>query len=137
MTHWSTPLVGLPYAEKGRDPTGVDCWGVVCLALAAAGFTVPSYGGEYVSTDENREIDAAVAREAVSPLWRPVEPGSECEFDVLIFRRGRYASHAGVVVKPGLMLHIEQDDMQSRVVDYRAPLYATRLSGIYRWHEIA
>lgn len=136
MTHWSVPLVGLPYVEKGRDVAGVDCWGLVCLALGEVNCAIPSYEGDYISADEGREIDAIIEREASSPLWREVDYGEEKAFDVLIFRRGRYRWHAGVVVRRGIMLHIEEEAAQSRIVSYENPAFASRLTGVYRWHEL-
>lgn len=137
MRHWSASLVGLPYAPKGRSRLGVDCWGLVRLAFdAGAGITVPSYEQGYLSPDEAREIDAIVRREERSPLWHRVDAELR-EFDVLWFGRGQVQRHCGIYIRPGVMLHIEESRAESRLDDYRDLDLNLKLTGVYRWHELA
>ncbi len=135
MMHWSAAFLGIPWADKGRTRDGADCWGVVRLALQErAGVVVPSYDGLYASADEQAEIAAIVRREAASPLWLPVE-GEPRELDVVFFRQGAHASHAGLAVSPWLMLHSAAQD-QSKIQPFRPAPAGMRLTGIYRWHEL-
>jgi len=30
---WATPLIGIPFQERGRSLAGCDCWGLVRFAL--------------------------------------------------------------------------------------------------------
>lgn len=137
MRHWSASLIGLPYKPKGRDRDGVDCWGLVRLGFdKGAAIAVPSYDQDYLSPDEKREIDAIVRREAASPLWHRVDDISAArEFDVLWFARGKIERHCGIYIRAALMLHIEEERSQSRLDDYRD--IGLKLTGIYRWHELA
>lgn len=137
MRHWSADLIGLEYKAKGRDRDGVDCWGLVRLGFAAgAGLSVPSYAQDYLSPDEAREIDAIVRREAASPLWRRVHGQLE-EFDVAWFSRGKVERHCGIIVRNFLMLHIDEERGQSRLDDCRNLDLGLKLTGVYRWHELA
>ncbi|PZR89637.1 MAG: phage tail protein [Stutzerimonas stutzeri] len=132
MTHWSTPYIGLPYLNHGRDRAGCDCWGLVVLVYREClGIELPSYAGDYVSTDERGEIAELIAHHREVGPWQSVEDPRE--FDVAIFRRGPHASHAGIVVRPGSMLHVPFD--QARIEDYRRGQWAPRLTGIYRHVE--
>ena len=126
---WSDSLIGLPYLELGRTPAGVDCWGLVRLAFAAHGVEVPSYVGEYLSPEELAEV-AEVIRTGVSDgTWEQVAEAQP--MDMLVFRRGPLDAHTAVVVGQGLMLHVDST-APSRIERYSAPLWRSRLTGIYR-----
>ena len=129
MSHWSAPFVGIPYLDKGRSLAGVDCWGLVHLVftrhLGMADF--PSYADRYASDDERAEISAIVAGEAELPIWSRIGDAPR-PFDILFFRRGRWDSHAALVVSGSLMLHtsaaagqsvIERFDTGRRPTVYR------------------
>lgn len=129
---WVADYVGLPFKEKGRDRSGVDCWGLVRLVLAERfGIEVPSYVEEYGSTKERETIGAVIARE-VQPPWVEVLPGQERPGDVVLMRRGRHPIHVGLVVAPGRMLHVEEG-IEACVEDYRGLAWSRRVVGIWRW----
>ncbi len=127
MTHWSDEYLGLPYTPQGRSLAGLDCWGAVFLVLPAHGLPVPSYAGEYASAEERQEIAGLI--DGAKPQWRRVEAAQE--LDLVTFRRGRHESHVGIVIKPGLMLHITQDK-PSCIERYDTGYWANRLTGIWR-----
>lgn len=127
IVHWSTQFLGLPYADLGRTIDGVDCWGIVYLVLAHHGIEVPTYEGDYASTEERAEICALI--NGAKLKWKEIKFARE--LDVVTFRRGRLESHCGVVVKPGLMLHVT-DGLPSCIESYRDGYWAKRLTGIWR-----
>ena len=129
--HWSQGLIGLPYLERGRTREGCDCWGLVMLAQAARGFTIPGYDSDYVTPDERAGIDAVIAREKDNPNWRRVD--RHAEGDVAIFRVGRFDSHAGICVRRNLMLHMPAKGT-SHIEDFRSGVWAPRLVGFWRWN---
>lgn len=128
--NWSDRYIGIPYADLGRSLHGCDCWGLACIVYRyELGIILPDYLGTYGSAEEHAEIDALIAGEETSPLWRSVarpEP-----FDIAVFRRGRLATHVGIIVQPGLMLHMHDDDC-AKLADYRGGAWGNRLKGIYR-----
>ncbi|QXN67990.1 outer membrane lipoprotein [Microcystis phage Mwe-Yong1] len=130
MTHWATPLIGLPYLDRGRDFGGVDCWGLTRLAFETRRIVLPSYHGDYASVEERAEISAVIAGAGVMGGWREVT-GPVTEFDVLVFRVGGLDSHVGTVVAPGRMLHIERG-RTSCIERYDGPRWADRLTSIWR-----
>lgn len=130
---WCNKYIGTPWREFGRAADGCDCWGLACLVYRnELGIELPSYAGAYTSAEERREIAALIGGATRSPLWHAA-PGRPEEFDVAVFRRGQFASHVGIVVRPGLMLHMSGEDC-AKIEDYRQPLWRTRLTGIWR-HE--
>jgi hypothetical protein len=105
-------------------------WGLVVLVYREClGVELPQYLG-YGSVDEHAEIAALIAGAEASPLWRPV-PGVPAPFDVAVFRRGRWDSHLGLIVQPGLMLHMEGEDC-AKLVRIDTGRWASRLRGVFR-----
>lgn len=129
MTHWSARYLGLPHRDLGRDITGADCWGLLRLVYAAElGVDLPCYAGAYHSAAEAAEIAALIDGAKGWADWQPVS--AEQPFDAALFRRGAHRSHVGVIVRPGLMLHMAETG--ARIEDYRRPRWSGRLTGLYR-----
>jgi probable lipoprotein NlpC len=135
IANWTAKYVGLPWLEKGRDVAGVDCWGLLRLVYAdVLGIELPSYDEAYASVTERDEV-AALTGQAKNAPWIPVTKGEEVQFDMLVFRRGRWGSHVGLVVNQGLMLHISEG-LSSFVQSYDSGQWRHRLTGIYRHCEM-
>lgn len=131
MTAWANNYVGIPYAAFGRTRAGADCWGLACVIYAAElSIQLPDYLG-YASVDERREIDALIAGAEASPLWA-ARAGAPQPFDIAVFRNGRFASHLGVVLRPGLMIHMAGED-RAKIEAYSTGRWGTRLLGHFRW----
>lgn len=129
---WPSRFIGIPYAPHGRSRLGADCWGLACVVFAEMhGIILPGYAG-YASVDELSEIDALIGGAACSPLWQPVPAAHVRPFDIAVFRRGRLASHLGIVVRPGLMLHMVGED-RAKIEAYTAGRWCSRLAGHFRW----
>lgn len=128
---WSDRYIGIPFDEFGRSRSGCDCWGLACVIYREElGIRLPDYLGDYASAEERGEIAALIDRDRVSPLWLPVE-GPAIAFDIAIFRRGRFASHLGIVVRHGWMIHMQGEDC-AKIESYRTGQWSHRLQGCYR-----
>lgn len=128
---WSDRYIGIPYQDFGRDRAGCDCWGLACIIYREElGITLPEYLGAYASTEELGELSALIDRDKALPLWVPVS-GPARTFDVALFRRGRWSSHVGIVIRHGLMIHMVADD-QAKVQGYEDGPYKHRFIGVYR-----
>lgn len=133
---WTNSYIGIPYAEFGRGPAGCDCWGLACLIYRSElGISLPEYAGAYRSADEHVEIDALIEGGAQSPIWLPVDL-ARAAFDIAIFRRGRLATHVGIVIRPGLMIHMRDEDC-AKIESYEQGAWKHRLNGFYRHVEMA
>jgi cell wall-associated NlpC family hydrolase len=130
---WANHYVGLPFAEHGRDRTGVDCWGLLRLIYQEQfGLTLPSYAEAYRTTIDAQEIGALVQREATSG-WEAVPLAEARLGDVLILRVRNYPMHCGLVLAPPKFLHIERR-IQAAVERWDAWHWSQRISGVFR-HE--
>ncbi|WP_349295230.1 NlpC/P60 family protein (plasmid) [Thioclava sp. 'Guangxiensis'] len=129
---WSNAYIGIPYAAFGRDLEGADCWGLACIVYACElGVDLPDYLGRYASVDEQSEISALIDGAASSPLWAQ-RIGPPRPFDIAVFRQGQFASHLGLVIRPGVMLHMVGDD-RSKVERYSTGPWSRRLIGEFHW----
>jgi len=132
MTHWSARYLGIPYRPLGRDADGADCWGLLRLVHAAElGIELPAHDGSYASDHDAAGIAALIEGAPDWADWREVEAPEP--FDAALFRRGPHRSHVGIVVRPGMMLHMAETG--ARIEDYRLPRWSGRLTGSYRHRQ--
>ncbi|MGX9443854.1 C40 family peptidase [Nitrobacteraceae bacterium UC4446_H13] len=131
---WSRDYVGVPWQFAGRSRAGVDCWGLLWLIYRdILGIEIASYAQETMDAPEREQIAALMAGELVKSPWLDVQPGTECPFDMLVFRRAGIDSHVGIAVEPGRMLHITHGT-ESRVERYDQGRWKHKLLAIHR-HE--
>lgn len=128
---WNEKYIQLPYISKGRTFEGVDCWGLVRLVYQhELGIQLPSYTEDYESAEHGESAGAAVRQ--YSQEWLNIERGKEQAFDVVVINLKGHPMHCGVVVRPGVMMHILKD---SRVTmeSFEGMLWKKRVHGIYRY----
>ncbi len=129
---WSNLYIGIPYADFGRTREGCDCWGLVCIIYREQmGIDLPEYLGSYSSTDEHAEIASIISAEEASALWAPALPLPN-PGDLALFRRGRWSTHVGIVIRPGLMIHMVDGD-GAKLQTYLEGPYKHRFQGHYRY----
>jgi len=59
---WYNKYIGIPYQEKGRSETGVDCWGLVKLVYEKDfNILVPGFTDSYEHQDTER-IEELIAQ---------------------------------------------------------------------------
>jgi cell wall-associated NlpC family hydrolase len=123
-------LVGIPFLSKGRDRAqGLDCWGLVLEASRVLfGYELPDYPGY---SDAQAVCDVAPLFEARSS-WKQLTDGSEPLGSVVVLRVAGNATHAGIVVRRGFMLHTMLY-CQSVIESYRSEKWARRVEGFYGW----
>lgn len=131
--HVIAQMIGVPFAEKGRDLSGWDCWGAVRHGLSAAcSIDVPSYTESYATTREGEEIAALIGRESMG--WDEVPLSAARPGDVLILRIKGYPWHCGLVVDPPYFVHA--DRLLGTVRDrWDSLLWMKRISSVYRHRE--
>ncbi len=102
---WWGRYVGIPFADRGRDRAGCDCWGLVRLAYAEElGIDLPSYGE--ISVTELRRIAERMEGARDHGPWSAVHEVQA--FDVLLMAGrvgGRVAAHVGLSIGGGRVLH--------------------------------
>jgi probable lipoprotein NlpC len=132
---WSNKYIGIPQADLGRTREGVDCWGLLDVVYREElHISLPDYL-DYGSPDELEEISTLIDGAKHSPLWVPVT-GPAMAFDIALFRRGKFSSHVGIVVRHGLMVHVVGTD-QSKLERYDQGRWQHRFDGHWRHRLMA
>jgi cell wall-associated NlpC family hydrolase len=128
-------FVGIPYLDKGRSLVGLDCYGLVRLVFRELrGIELPSYVADYATGADRTAIAHLIKGEI--DAWDEVRAGDEIAFDGVLIREAGFPRHIGLVVTPGLMLHVERGET-SRIERYRTGTFSHRIAGFYRYRNHA
>jgi NlpC/P60 family putative phage cell wall peptidase len=120
--------LGTPFHHQGRRPgAGIDCIGLIVVALRAAGFTVEDRT-DYGRRPDGKSLIAALAEHGAVPV-KEIRPG-----DVLLFRYDRQPQHAAIATGPDRMIHsfaVAGEVVETIIGDY----WQRRLNGIFRFQN--
>lgn len=135
---WAAGYVGLPYRVGGRERDGLDCWGLVRLVWREEfGLAVPEHAGvEWGCEAATASVSAYIAQEAAGAGYWPVAAGQEREGDAILLRVRGLPLHVGVVLTPGIMLHVAEG-ADAVVEGYHSMAWSRRVLGFYRPKGIA
>lgn len=129
---WAAQYVGIPYADKGRDRSGCDCWGLLRLVLGEVfRISLPSYTEDYATAADFKEVSALIAGEIPHMPWRRVD-GEPRAGHCVLFRLEGVPMHVGVMVSPTMFLHTRQG-VAAAIDRLDAPLWHRKRLGIYEW----
>lgn len=131
LEQWAASLINdrISFKERGRDRSGLDCWGLVKLAyLECFNKSVDGYEGEYESIRDFNHLHELFDKHRPES-WQEVKP--EKPGDVILLRlRGR-PIHVGLVLGNQRMIHIEER-IQVCVENYTNAVWRNRVLGFYR-----
>ncbi|WP_188052257.1 NlpC/P60 family protein [Aureimonas fodinaquatilis] len=127
--------VGLPFAERGRDGDGLDCWGLLRLIYREQlGITLPSFADAYMTTEDGVALADLMAGN-MGP-WIEVARDSERVGDGVLMTLAGQPRHIGIVAAPGFVLHIERG-MGSIIEPFTSPRISRRIVGLFRHRSAA
>lgn len=138
---WLDPYFGIPFKNRGRDYTGLDCYGLCKLILEEhASVRIPSL--DTLDAYDGRAVRETIERE--SEHWLRVVPGCERRFDLAIMRgqyqhEGRWLGgevHVGLVVAPRRLIHVEEG-INVTCVPFDHSTVAGRIKRILRHRDLA
>lgn len=122
--------IGIPYAEKGRDETGLDCWGLVRLIYKnELNIDLPSFSTEY-DTSDNERLEELFAQ--YKEGWESTDAAEVG--DVVIFRIFGYESHIGICVGDNKFLHV-REARDSVIESLDNPKWSRRITGFFKYSE--
>lgn len=132
MQNWSNEYIGIPYVEKGRDRTGLDCWGLVRLVYQEQyNIEIPSFVNDYESDDSSRISELiAIGKENWSKVTQPAIG------DVILLRLNGLHMHVGVVISPNQFLHVREGH-DSVIERFDTGTWRHRVGGFYKYTEQA
>ena len=123
--------IGLPFKERGRDRSGLDCWGLLRLILQEQfNADLPCHSEDYESTWRSKQV-APLIKVKKDQYGQQIVKGREQPGDVALFNILGRPMHVGLVVGEKKMLHIEREQT-SCLERYDTGLWRPRLAGFYR-----
>lgn len=130
----ASAYISVPFAEKGRDHSGCDCWGLVWLIYKEQfGIILPSYIDDYEDTNDLEKLACLMAEGKTT--WQEVPRGQEQYGDVVLIKFKGLPIHVGVILKRGLIMHIHEG-IDATVEDYRRFTWDNRIVGFFRHKEL-
>jgi hypothetical protein len=106
---------------------------IVLVYRELAGIELPSFAEDYTTDDDRHELNALIANQ-LTP-WIEIPAGQERRLDCVLMREGRCVRHIGVVVKPGLVLHVSKAQ-ESTIERYRDSALRRSVVGFYRYRPL-
>ncbi len=132
MEPWAAKYIGIPFLEKGRDRSGIDCYGLVRLVLAEQfNVDMPSYTEIYESIEEDAKVIGDTIYHAAMQ-WDRVESANPG--DVCILRMLGHPMHCGIMADDRHMLHVIENT-DSGIEDITRPHWKPRVIGMFRYAE--
>ena len=124
--------IGLPYSSRGRDITGLDCWGLVCVFYKNEfNVELPSYSDLY--TDANGpEVPQAINQ--YRDTWQSVSVGKTG--DLCLFNIYGEPAHVGVYVGDNKFLHA-REGRDSVIESLASSQWSKRFQGFFTYTEKA
>lgn len=105
--NWVNKYVGIPFADRGRDFSGCDCWGLVWLAYKhVLDIELPSYCE--ISAKDLLSVAKYIGVNYEIEPWIPVDNPRSFDVAVMRFHGSRIIGHVGLLVGPGIILHTEK-----------------------------
>jgi cell wall-associated NlpC family hydrolase len=116
--------LGVPYKHKGRDLSGLDCWGLIMCVYKDNGFEVSDFDIDY---DENWQFKGENHfLENYHLQWEKIDLPKV--FDVVLLFKDGVPNHAGIVLSHGKVLHT----CRSGTVVSRLFTFKGKIEGYYR-----
>jgi sulfur carrier protein ThiS len=122
--------IGIPFKEKGRDSSGLDCWGLVRLIYKQEySINLPSFVEDYELSDDAR-IGELFAQ--YKEGWETsAKPEAGC---VVVFRMFGTESHVGIVVDNSHFIHV-REGRDSVIESLESGKWFKRIIGFYNYSE--
>lgn len=127
---WHNKYIGIPFLDKGRDTSGIDCWGLVRLVYKQEyHIDLPNFSTNYDADDTERMRDLlAQYKEGWEKVSAPVE-GCIVLFNIL-----GVESHMGIAVSGTHFLHA-RDGRDSAIESFESVGWKNRITGFYKYSE--
>lgn len=137
MTAWASRYLDIPFLDKGRTRSGVDCYGLIRLIYEEQRqITLPSYTEQYATTTDYEEITALLKGEVAS-RWAEIDASTVATYDGLVFSILGQPIHFGMVLDPPWFIHAIKRERQAvgrtKVERWDTMEWRHRLIAAVRW----
>jgi len=127
---WQNKYIGIPFLDKGRDTSGIDCWGLVRLVYKQEyNIDLPNFSTDYEAEDSERMRDLlAQYKEG----WEKIDAPTEgC---IVLFNILGIESHMGIAISTTHFLHA-RDRYDSAIESFESVSWRNRITGFYKYSE--
>lgn len=132
--NWHSSYIGLEFKLDGRDRSGIDCYGLVCLVYKEQhGIELNQFTGIFIDHTPKTILKIADVMTKDRDNW--ISANNIEEFDMVQLRTGRHAFHVGVAVNNTSFIHVE-DGISCVLERFDSPLWKNRVEWIYRHPDI-
>ena len=101
-------LIGTPFANRGRDKNGYDCYGLVKEVYRRYGYDIPEYDLQYNYDDMNR-VDELISGNIKNYPWKEIaEPKAPCLIALRFGCPEGTVNHTGVYIGGGRFIHARE-----------------------------
>ncbi|RMB11905.1 C40 family peptidase [Eilatimonas milleporae] len=124
------PYLAIPFVPHGRDRSGCDCWGLVCLVYRDCfNVSLPPFDRAVGDVNNPLSVAPVMAAGAAQDIW--VKSDTPRAGDVLLFGTRAAPYHVGLYVNGDLMLHTRAGT-DATTERWRGCLWDRRLIGFFR-----
>ena len=142
---WANDYIGIPYADHGRDRSGLNCWGLVHLiGRERLGMKLPELEGVTWRTARRTKNWPGFLTQGKERGWRTLwektsdndrpPRGLKVEIGDGILLRGRkgIVNHCGLVVGAPWFIHAV-DEIETSLARFDTDPWKWGVAGFYRW----
>lgn len=128
---WFNKYIGIPYQNKGRDSTGVDCWGLVRLVYSEQyNIDLPSFSTSY--ENEYRELIQEVIAQYKEGWQQTQEPA---QGDIILFKVLGTLSHVGIYLGDNKFMHAREGQGTVVIESTTSREWEKRIVGYFKYTE--
>lgn len=127
---WWNKYIGIPYQDKGRSHSGVDCWGLAKLVYEEEfKINLPSFATEYSNDDPDR-IGELISQ--YTEGWEPSD--TPVSGTLVLFRILGVDSHIGIMVNETQFIH-SREGKDVVIESIASGTWKHRVSGFYSYKK--
>lgn len=120
--------IGLPYATKGRDEAGIDCWGLVRLFYKQEfDLDLPSYQEDYAGAYDSRILEMMAQYKDNWTVTMEPEEGF-----VVLFNIMGEPVHVGIYIGNNKFIHA-REGRDTVLESLDSPRWSKRVEGYYKY----